>query len=336
MDCRQFEELYWLRVYGESLPGDDESEYLGHLASCSHCGTRKAEFDRLHAVLTLRTPREAQPEALTQARTLLTARLRAQSASVRPNKRLAWKQHFSSWRFSFWQPAMALSLLAIGLFIGKVAFHTPANFTADPDATLQVQQQPVTLEHRFVSENVLNEAANISDLRIKPSTKQSGMVQVSFRAAKDYMLEGNPQDELIQKLLTWAVKNEGNSGARLKSVEGLASASHMSEQARQALAFALVNDKNDGVRLKALEALAKAPKDYLTEQAILGALLHDPNPAVRIRAVDALFADTTRDRSEAFLLGLAQADSNEYVRRRAAQAIRQSDFNYSVLDQKDK
>jgi hypothetical protein len=333
MDCRQFEELYWLKTYGEPLPEGGESGWLEHLQNCPNCQAKKVEFDRLFSVLTIRTPALAEPEALVASRARLSARLRMEKSTSHLSG-LPWKGALSGSWLKLWRPAMALGMLAIGLVIGKYFFTTDTTrmpYFASPEQSQMTASMP-----SVIAEKALNEGATISDLRIKDVDESNGLVQVSFKATQDFKLEGKPQDELIQNLLAWAVKNDGNSGARLRSVEGLATASHISEQARQALAFALVNDKNDGVRIKALEALAKAPRDHTTEQAILGALLHDPNPAVRIRAVDALVADTTRDRQQEYLLGLAEADSNQYVRMRAAQAIRQTPLNYTVLDRRDR
>lgn len=323
MDCKDFEQLYWLWAYGEAIPGGEDG-LLQHLESCPTCQARREELYRLRELLRTRTSPVLKPEALAQARQRLAARLRAEE---RPGIELSgnrWREGLRRWFAPRWQPAYALGALLLGLVIGRIIYYSPA---PAPDRTGPIPwRSSDELKRREIAENILKDDSQITDLRIRPLNPQTGLMQVSFRGIKDYQVQGRPEDELIRGLLTWAVKNESNSGARLESVEGLARASSLSSMAREALAYALINDKNDGVRLRALEALGSAPRDHLIEQAILDALLNDSNPAVRIRAIDVLLTDEVMDKSESLLLHLAEADSNDYVRMRARNAIRQSDF----------
>ena len=72
MDCKNFDELYWLRAYGETTPGGEDS-YQKHLESCIKCRARQEELDRFRSLLTSRAPAEAKPEALAAARERLSA-----------------------------------------------------------------------------------------------------------------------------------------------------------------------------------------------------------------------------------------------------------------------
>lgn len=325
MDCREFEKLYWLRAYGELAPGG-ESGYQAHLEKCSRCRAREVELNRIRGLLDTRTAAVPKSDALVQARQRLNARLRAetQRPTGMPFDWLPWP------RKRIWQPALALALILVGLLIGRIIYHSPRSELAAMQSL--AEQDPEAIERYFLAENILSDGSQIEDLRIRPLEPESGLVQVSFLGVREYEIQGTPQDDLIRALLAWAVKNEENSGARLQSVAELAKASNLSSQAREALAYALINDKNDGVRLRALEALGSAPRDPITEQAILGALLKDANPAVRIGAIDALLKDKVETKSESFSLRLAESDSNNYVRMRARQAIRQSNFNYEMIN----
>ncbi|HEX7344249.1 MAG TPA: HEAT repeat domain-containing protein, partial [bacterium] len=332
MDCRQFEELYWLKAYGESTPGGEEG-LQKHLDGCPNCRSRLAELDRLRAVLSFRGVCEPKPEALREARYRLAARLRLAKGRSRAFSLGDWIQ---GWRWQ-WQVGLAMASLAIGLLVGRFALVQDG--WVPFGATLQqasqspsAWQDQASLERLFVGQNILRGKSKISDVKVKQKAENDSTIEVLFKAAKEYSVTGRPDDPMILELLGWAVKNEDNSGVRLQSVVELARASDLSPKARQTLAYALVNDKNSGVRLRALEALRKTLPDELSEQAILNALMKDPNPAVRIGAIDALLKTPPSENTERMLLFAAETDSNEYVRKQARNAIRQSSLDYRMLD----
>jgi HEAT repeat protein len=227
--------------------------------------------------------------------------------------------------------------MVTGLVLGRLMFH-PAALVQGPLGGVSEQIQPATYQEQLdqdqnhLLEDVLKGDSRITDLRVRPASTQEGLVQVSFKAEKEFAVQGKPGDRMILELLGWAVMHEENSGVRLQSVEELAQASSLDARARQVLAYALVNDRNDGVRLKALEALGTAQRDELVEDAILNALLKDPNPAVRIRAIDVLLSSGTANKALSALLAVAQADSNDYVRSQARRAIRETHDDYRMLD----
>jgi hypothetical protein len=335
MDCRQFEELYWLEAYGESIPGGEEG-LQKHLGSCPDCRSRLAELDRLRALLSFRGVCEPKPEALQAARTRMLARLRV----VRGH---SWAAGIGGWLRGWrwqWQVGLATASLAIGLLVGR--FALVQNVWSPFGASLQqasqspqAWQDQASLERLFVGQNILRGKSKISDIKVKQKADNDSTIEVLFKAAKEYSVIGRPDDPMILELLGWAIKNEDNSGTRLQSVEELARATDLSPKARQALAYALVNDKNAGVRLRALEALRKAAPDELSEQAILNALMKDPNPAVRISAIDALLQTPPSENTERMLLFAAETDSNEYVRQQARKAVQQSTLDYRMLDDKN-
>jgi hypothetical protein len=343
MDCREFEELYWLKAYGENLAGGDDG-FAEHLQNCPSCRQKTEEWDRVRALLAVRAPEAAKPEALQAARRRLLARLphageyapKHVPAGVRIKQ---WLAGLGQIRAPRWEIGLAVGAVAAGLLLGRLMFHpaSPLNTSKFGD---QSKIQPASylespeLDKNQLLEQVLTGNSHITDLRIKPSADQGGLVDVSFKAEKEFTVQGKPNDRLILDLLGWAVKNEQNSGVRLQSVSELAQASKLDARARQVLAYALVNDHNDGVRLKALEALANAAPDQLVEDAILNALLKDPNPAVRIRAIDVLLAGGTAFKSSPALLAAAQGDSNDYVRMQAHRAIRETHDDYRMLDGK--
>jgi hypothetical protein len=343
MECREFEELYWLKAYGENLNGGDDG-LVEHLQSCSACRVKAEEWDRVRALLAVRAPEAAKPEALQVARRRLLARL-LHTGEFAPTRRRSagrireWLRGLGDIRAPRWEIGLAFGALAAGLILGRLMFH-PASPLSTIKLGDQTQLQPASylespeLEKNELLEQVLTGKSHITDLRIRPASDQSGLVDVTFKAEKEFTVQGKPDDRLILELLGWAIKNEQNSGVRLQSVSELAQASKLDPRARQVLAYALVNDHNDGVRLKALEALANAAPDQLVEDAILNALLKDPNPAVRIRAIDVLLAGGTAFKSSPALLAAAQGDSNDYVRMQAHRAIRETHNDYRMLDGK--
>jgi len=235
MDCKTFEERYWLKTYGEPIPGGNAA-LEEHLKSCSACQAKREEIDRMQALLSLRTAEVPTQEALQRSRNLLSARLDAQRDPA--NLAWTWKnawENVQDWLSSGWQPALALSMLIIGVMFGRLLIVPDIQ----PNTNV-MQPAPLdytTWENQYLQENVLNEDARISDVRVKPLKDQPGLVQVSFQGTKEYTLTGNPDDTMIRDLLTWTVKNDQNSGVRLRSVEELAKVSGLSSQAQSALAF---------------------------------------------------------------------------------------------------
>jgi hypothetical protein len=334
MECKDFEELYWLKAYGEAVPGGDDG-LIRHLESCRHCRAKAQELDKVRALLTIRAPQEAQPEALQAARRRLMARLETRRSPA--DRAKEWLKDLKNLRAPRWEIGLALGALAAGLLIGRWVFQPGGKLTPIINESQRIQpatyQEETDLRTNRLLEEMLRGQSRITDLRVRPAADQQGLVDVSFKAEKEFAIQGKPDDRLILELLGWAVKHAENSGVRLQSVEGLAGASKLDERARQVLAWALVNDRNDGVRLKALEALENVSRDALVEDAILNALLKDSNPAVRIRAIDALLAGGgTAQKSAAALLAAAQADSNDYVRMQARRAIRETHDDYRMLE----
>ncbi|RJP77644.1 MAG: hypothetical protein C4524_07935 [Candidatus Zixiibacteriota bacterium] len=335
MKCEAFDELFWLRAYGEALPGGEDG-FLRHVESCPRCQARQEELERVRALVNVRVPCEPRPEALETARARLLARLqtgrRRSPASIlsdlwdRLRPRRTWG----------WELGFAAAALAIGLFVGRLTLRQPLPeimpWETGVDMTTAAYVDQKEVNRKYLIGDLLKSGTEVSDVKVKPSSKKEGHVEVSFRAVKNYVIEGQPDDKVILDLLGWAVKNEENSGVRLQSVEELARASELSPKARQVLAYALVNDQNDGVRLKAIEALQGTQRDELAEQAILNALLKDPNPAVRIAAIDALLQKGPAQDTDRILLQAAESDSNAYVRMQARKAIRLSTADYRMLE----
>jgi hypothetical protein len=161
--------------------------------------------------------------------------------------------------------------------------------------------------------------AVVSGIRSDPA---SGQVRIDLDESHSKEIAGSADSEAIQELLLRAVRDQGNPGLRVQSVEILKDHSR-SAIVRQALLQALAHDANPGVRLKALEGLtAFSSSDDSVRKALTHALLTDANPAVRIQAIDVL----TKDRDEA-LVGVYQeivrTEGNNYVRLKCRDALRQ-------------
>ncbi|TKJ42183.1 hypothetical protein CEE37_00460 [candidate division LCP-89 bacterium B3_LCP] len=329
MNCKDFDGYYWQKVYGEPI-SIGEDAFQEHLESCPNCQARQRELDHFQALLTARVPAQPEPEMLKSAREHLVVRLRADEGS-----RSAWnirdriREWFTPFPQPLTQPALVLGSLLLGLIIGRYVLVSSPDTSAGMPLVAPVNS--AALERHFITENIVNGGSQIQDVRVASLAPESGLLQVNFRATQDYQIEGSSSDDLINVLLTWAVKNESNLGARLNSVQELARNSEVSAVAREVLTYALINDSNDGVRLKALEALSEISRDEITEQAFVKALLKDSNPAIRIRAIDMLLAGDNGFKSTPIYLQAAEADSNAYVKMRARQAIKQSNFNMKLI-----
>ncbi len=330
MNCQKFEEIYWLKHYGEAVSGDEKA-WQAHAESCPLCRDRLEEWDKLRALLTARESCIPRPEALERSRRQLTARLNARHSTSRWQHIEEWVRRILGQQGWFrWELGVAAASLLLGLILGRTLFQPEIRIQSGVPTSESASF--TNNEKEFIAENLLRDGAQISNVRVRRLPDDENTVAVHFTAAREYRITGRPDDPVVLDLLGWAVKNEDNSGVRLQSIEELARASSLSPLARQTLAYALVNDENPGVRLRALEALSETRPDELAEQAYLSALLKDPNPAVRIRAIDALLQSRPLEKAETFILRAAELDTNDYVRLQAQRALRQTHADYQVLE----
>ena len=138
------------------------------------------------------------------------------------------------------------------------------------------------------------------------------------QATSDLTLKGRPDDEPIRRVLTWAIRQNVNAGARIESIEMLGC--WMDDEICDALVEALENDGNTGVRLQAIQALKELVGDEKVKQAFLRVLKDDPNPGIRIQAIEALSPLAGEVPRSAFEQA-AEEDQNNYVRILARKAL---------------
>jgi hypothetical protein len=212
-----------------------------------------------------------------------------------------------------WQPAAALTLMALGFWGGRYAetLQTP---TSEPAATIASSGKPVLDVSRV---SLGSNAVDVRSIDLEP-----GQDSVEIVVEERRTIRGASSDPFIRSLLLSSVRN-ADSGNRLTSLKALGLRAEDPE-VRQALARAMVEDENPGVRFKALEAVAPYSKDPYVRSALMTAVRQDDNPGMRVQAIELLTANPDRE-----LVGLLQTlvreEPNSYVRLRCQQTLQELD-----------
>jgi hypothetical protein len=208
-----------------------------------------------------------------------------------------------------WQPAAALTLLAVGFFGGRTTedLWSGRGGAAGHGGQVAVRQQ-----------GLLNTSpVSVTDVR-SIVNDPSGMGAVEIVIEERRTIRGNSNDPMIRGLLINSVQSS-HSGARLESLEALGHNLADSE-IREALIRAMVEDENPGVRIKALEALKPHAKDADVRAALVSSVRGDDNPGMRVMAIDLLTAEPDRELA-GVLQQLVAAETDDYVRMRCRKAL---------------
>ena len=130
MSCKEWNEQWVARLYGELDPGE-ESRLERHVASCASCSARLEELERTRALLREGTP--AIPPA-------------PRAVVLRSS---AWRH--PAWGFAAGLAAV-LAVFAAGAFAGMTALGRPeaAGAVADSAERAALEQRVVTLEAELV------------------------------------------------------------------------------------------------------------------------------------------------------------------------------------------
>jgi anti-sigma factor RsiW len=232
-------------LYGE-LSFDQEEAVEQHLAGCADCRAALAAERRLHLLFDDAAP-ELPAGLLPQCR----ASLREAIAPGRDRVPF-WRGLFSrDWLdgASFWKPAGALALLALGFLGGRLI---PPGAAPGPNVE---------------TASILPAARSVR--MIEPDA--SGNVRIVFDETREHVVEGRCADSRIQGVLVSAAERDPNPAVRLKALEGLKP--YASDSAvRQALVRVLAADDHPGVRAQVIEVLTRGGAERLIDAHMVGAL----------------------------------------------------------------
>ncbi len=202
------------------------------------------------------------------------------------------------------QPAWAaVSYAVVAFLIGRLAI--PA---VQPIATVATEStQPDVLQ--------MLESGMLTSADIDLSQNGSESVSFNLQAKNDFSVEGGVNDEQVQQILYYMLKNDRNPGKRMKAVNLLSEAPPV-EEGKVVFISSLLSDPNPGVRLRAAKSLGAYESDKTLRDACIKVLFEDENEAVRIAALGILAKNPTEDIIPALKI-VTQMDKNKFIRNQA-------------------
>lgn len=221
-----------------------------------------------------------------------------------------------------WQLGFATAMLFVGILIGRQFFSRtqilPAQSPA-PSTWLTATEAPVTTKSATTPQ-----MASVHRIHLDPV---SGQIEIEFSTVNNVSLRGTMSDPAIRQALAHTMREQEQTGLRLKAVKAVnqtssaAMALAQGDDLTEALLYVLAHDANDGVRLKALAALKNFVLTPTIKSALIQALLRDANPAVRIEALAALNRVPLDHQEASAFEAAAASDSNTYIRLEAKRLL---------------
>ena len=309
MNHNDFKKLLQLSFYGE-LNSSEYQELKEHLEKCEECRTELEQQKNILALLSNTEKENIDKSLLMEARAQLRGALRNE------------RQHRSYFQllltylseFISVPSRLALSgvtLVVLGFFIGFLVFR---NSSVSPIT----QQNNNDNEFSLIQDNV-----SINNVRFIDSDPTDGEVEFTFNAVKPITLKGKVSDPKIQSILTYAMLNEQNPGARLNSINAIdyGKSKYFDNDVKNVLITVLLTDQNSGVRREALKLMKKFPYDEDVKQAYLYVLANDSSSGLKIEAINALLENiqsgNTLNKNDINLFKeKLQKDDNSYIRYR--------------------
>jgi len=300
MNHKEFSEMMILSLYGE-LSDEEETRLRDHLSSCSDCSKELDDLANLHSALSEQSS-ETPEYLLWQARDALFRRLRRESGKPLGSRR--WTGFLGGMMVNWATAGASMALLLVGFLLGYLTFGSRADSELDPFGS-----DDVRITNLILDEN-------------------EGKVQLSFDAARKFIVKGNMEDQRIQRFLAHALLNEQNAGVRLLAVNTIRDQAPVStdKQVQRALLVALRGDENPAVRQHALSALQKYPLEEEIRDALVHVLMYDENPKLRMESINTLErAYSAGQKFEQDVLGAlqqkGQSDENKFIRLRAKEVL---------------
>ena len=309
MNHNDFKKLLQLSLYGE-ITSEEQSELEAHLKQCEEC---RSELEQQRNILSFIS---GAGEGKIDETLLLEARTQLRGA-IRNERR---HESFFEMMFNYLSDFITMpyrvaisgiALLLIGFTAGYLFF---GNSGVKPNEVSQKPDNGFSLTH---------DNGAIRNLTFIDSNPFDGEVEFTFDAVKPMKLKGSVDDPQIQSILTYAMLNEQNPGARLNSINAMnqEQPAKLDKDVKNALITVLITDKNLGVKREALKLMKKFPYDEDIKQALIYVLANDTSSGLRIEAINALAenvkAGQTLNKKDVDLFKQKlQTDNNSYIRYR--------------------
>ncbi|HEX2867002.1 MAG TPA: HEAT repeat domain-containing protein [Ignavibacteriales bacterium] len=319
MEHEKLKEWVQLSVMNE-LTEEESLELKNHLESCPECSAELEELKHLSGILEKARLEEPDEKTLREARRDLKTALRMERNRKSFGEDILEKLHgFITLNYKA-ALGSAFTLL-LGLAIGYMVFrpHTALNGNS-------------SFKPAISQEHTAQNDVKIDNLRFEDSDASDGKVSFSFDAVKPVHMEGNINDEAIQKVLARALVNESNDGVRLRTINTIAAHTGNDSTAdpkiKSALISALKHDSNPGVRREALLVLNRFRMDKDIKEAFLYTLSNDKNAGLRVAAINSLQAENPEKiQSDKELIKVlkqkSRDDQNDYIRIRAKAVLQE-------------
>jgi anti-sigma factor RsiW len=301
MNCDWVQPNLTLYLYNE-LGDDARHEVEQHLMRCAHCATELETVKSFHEMMSELPAPEVTPNLLT------ASRMQLQEALEHAEQLHGWRR-FVLDPMALLQRMRVAPALAAAIFIVGFGGGLGTMYSLRP-ATGQ-----------FLPEAHKQSEASMGPVRSIDVQPNSDQVSINYDRVFPEHVQGTANDPKIQELLSYAARNNDNSGVRLDSI-GLLAKKGEDPEARATLTYSLRYDSNPGVRLKALDALEPYVKDDVrVRNALMDALLDDSNPGVRSGAIRLLASVKADSSVHEILQKLAKEDPNEFIRNEAKRLV---------------
>ena len=283
MNHNEFKKRILISLFGE-LSKNEQAELEDHLKTCEECRSELEQQTHLLSIMTERRKVEIDEKLIHEAR----AQLRGAIRSERQKKNFVTgvAQLFSGLISMPYRAALSgVAALAIGIFLGYMFFYSSPVTPVKIDENQNVNQS-------FNEDNV-----KIKNIRFIDPVATDGEIEFTFDAVRPMHIKGNVNDQKIQTILTYAMLNEQNPGARLNSINAMDSEmpQKFDKDIKDALITVVMTDENPGVRREALKLMTKYPVDEEIKQAYIHVLTTDSALGLRIAAINALSEITKKD-----------------------------------------
>jgi hypothetical protein len=323
MKHKQFHEWLQLSLYDEL--NDQEVRLLqDHLTTCEECRNDLDELKRLHRTLAQRQLAVAQEPLLQDARRSLRVRIRTEA-----EKESLWTILKGALDYVM-APRLqvvlgGIAIMVIGILTGYVLFKSPAGGSSFFQSTASTSSAMEAGE------------SQITNIRFINREPQTGNVEFMFETITPVRVNGNINDERVQKVLARALVSDQNAGTRLRAVSMIGTSSEQKQttapkldpEVRTALITALLHDRNLGVQKEALNVLKNYLPDPVIVRAFLDVLAKEKNTSLKITAINSLDLakyenqPVNREILEMFRQK-AQSDDNNYIRIKAKTALQEA------------
>jgi hypothetical protein len=319
MTCQEIDQSLALYGYGE-LAAAERDAVEEHLASCGRCRQAVGELRGLQGLLAQHSPAGPPPDLLVRSR------LRLEEALDR--EQTSWRALVRSWfNVATAHPARvmtALTLVAFGFSIGWLLRPRAGTPPAAPGAS-SAGATTAGATTAGMAGGTLGDARISSISQVAPDP-ETGQLHITLNAEKGMTLQGSLDDPQVRQVLVYALKNYGNPGIRLDTLNAIGRDGGGDPVIRDALLYTLQHDSNAGVRLQALQTAARSKWAPEIAQALEEAAEKDANAGVRGAAVDVLVQHVSADQDQDLVPALermAAQDSDRYVRLKSETALQQ-------------